>query len=118
MTPKDPELYEHVKNIVYKQYKKPSAFRSGAVIKKYKELGGEFEDDNEPKPLKRWFSEKWVDVNPLKTNKSYPVFRPTKIINEKTPLTVKEIDPINLLEQSIEKQKIKGNKNLKPFIQK
>lgn len=118
MTPSDPELYEYVKSIVYKQYKKHSAYRSGAVIKMYKKLGGEFVDDDEPKPLKRWFSEKWEDVNPLKTKFSYPVYRPTKIIDETTPFTVDEIDPENLLMQSIEKQKIKGYKNLQPFIQK
>ncbi len=118
MTPSNPELYEKVKTIVYKQYKKHSAYRSGAVIKMYKELGGTFEEDNEPKPLKRWFSEKWQDINPLKTYSSYPVYRPTKRVNKLTPLTVEEIDPINLIEQSIQKQKIKGNKNLKPFKEK
>lgn len=115
MKPKDEDLYEYAKSIVYRQYEKPSAFRSGAVIKKYKELGGEFIDDKQPKKLKRWFKEEWKDVNPLKTDSSYPVFRPTIRVNKETPLTVSEVNPYNLIEQSIEKQIIKGRKNLKPF---
>jgi len=45
MKPVDPSLYEKAKKIVYAQYDKPSAYRSGALIKKYKELGGIFIDD-------------------------------------------------------------------------
>jgi hypothetical protein len=115
MTPTNQDLYDLVKFVVYQRYKKHSAYRSGAVIKMYKELGGTFKDDNKPKKLAQWFKEEWKDINPLKTDKSYPVYRPTKRINKTTPLTVEEIDPVNLIEQSIKKQKIKGKKNLKPF---
>jgi hypothetical protein len=115
MKPTNQDLYDLVKYIVYQKYKKHSAYRSGAVVKMYKELGGTFEEDNKPKKLKQWFKEEWKDINPLKTNSSYPVYRPTKRVNKTTPLTVDEIDPNNLLEQSIIKQKIKGKRNLKPF---
>lgn len=115
MQPINLKLYEKAKAIVYKKYAKPSAYRSGAVIKLYKEMGGTFKDDNKPKLLKRWFEEEWKDVNPHKTPNSYPVYRPTKRITKDTPLTVDEVDPKNLEEQAKTKQKIKGNKNLKPF---
>lgn len=115
MTPKNPELYEKVKSIINKKYLKNSAYRSGAYIKLYKQMNGEFEDDDKPKNLKKWFKEEWTDVNPLKTENSYPVYRPTKRINKSTPLTIDEIDPKNLIKQSIEKQKIKGKTNLEPF---
>jgi len=120
MKVKNQELYEKVKKIVNQQYKKPSAYRSGAYIKMYKEMGGEFEDEKDDKtidgrPLKRWMMEQWTDVNPLKTEKSYPVYRPKKRITKQTPLTVEEIDPENLIEQSIKKQRIKGKKNLPKF---
>lgn len=108
--PINKKLYEKAKEIVYPQYKKPSAFRSGAVIKKYKELGGKFKEEGERK-LKRWFEEEWKDIG----NKDYPVFRPSKRITKDTPLTPEEIDPENLQLQIKEKQKIKGKKNLKPF---
>jgi hypothetical protein len=115
-TPSNPELYEKIKKEVWDQYKKPSAYRSGQLVKKYKEAGGKYLEDNEEKNLARWFAENWQRVGPFKNDeKSYPVYRPTKRISEKTPLTVEEIDPIDLMMKSIQKQKIKGKENLKPF---
>ena len=111
--PVNKKLYEKAKGIVYPLYKKPSAYRSGAVVKKYKELGGKFKEQGERK-LKTWFMEEWRDIG----NKEYPVYRPTKRITKDTPLTPGEIDPQNLKLQIKEKQKIKGEKNLKPFEKK
>jgi len=108
--PLNKKLYERAKAEVYPRYKKPSAYRSGAVVKRYKELGGKFKDDN-GRPLARWFKEEWKDVG----NKEYPVYRPTKRISKDTPLTVSEIDPENLKLQIKEKQKIKGDSNLPAF---
>jgi hypothetical protein len=110
-TPKDIELYNRVKKEADLIYKKPSAFKSGYIVKKYKELGGEYIDDKKPKNLKRWFKEDWKDIAGL----DYPVFRPTKRVNKNTPLTPQEIDPKNLKEQAIIKQIIKGEHNLSPF---
>lgn len=63
MKPKNIKLYEQAKDIIFKRYKKNSAYRSGAIIKLYKEeLGGTFEDDNKEKPLKRWFKEEWTSL--------------------------------------------------------
>lgn len=112
------KLYEEVKKEANKIYDKPSAFKSGWIIKTYKSRGGEYLDDKKPRNLKRWFKEDWKDVNPFKTEHSYPVFRPTKRISKKTPLTIEEIDPKNLIKQSILKQKYKGLRNLPPFIYK
>lgn len=108
-------LYEKVKQDINKIYKKSSAFRSMAYIKEYKRRGGKFIKDGKPRNLTRWMREKWRDVNPRKTRKSYPVFRPTVRISKKTPLTVKEIPRNILLQQSRKKQKIRGKKNLQPF---
>lgn len=108
--PLNKKLYEQAKAEVYPRYKKPSAYRSGAVVKRYKELGGKFKD-NGGRPLARWFKEEWKDVG----NKAYPVYRPTKRISKDTPLTPQEIDPENLRLQITEKQKIKGESNLSPF---
>ena len=114
MKPLNIDLYNKVKDYADGIYKKHSAYKSGFIVKTYKSLGGKYEGTDE-KNLKRWFDEEWQDVNPLKTETSYPVYRPTKRINENTPLTLDEIDKENLIEQSIIKQKIKGKKNLKPF---
>lgn len=108
--PLNKKLYERAKAEVYPRYKKPSAYRSGAVVKRYKDLGGKFKDNN-GRPLARWFAEEWRDVG----NQAYPVYRPTKRITKDTPLTPKEIDPENLKLQIREKQEIKGDANLKPF---
>jgi hypothetical protein len=113
-TPTNPTLYAKAKEIANETYKKPSAYKSGFIVRKYKELGGAYKDDSQPKNLQRWFSEKWIDVG----NKEYPVYRPTKRVSKKTPLTVREIAPSNLREQIILKQKIRGNKNLPAFISK
>lgn len=109
--PTDKQLYEKVKKEAEKVYSKPSAYKSGYIVKKYKELGGRYQDDKKPRALKRWFQESWADVG----NQEYPVYRPTKRINKNTPLTVSEIDPKNLQKQIALKQRIRGSKNLPPF---
>ena len=110
--PTNPALYAKAKAIADKTYSKPSAYKSGFIVKKYKEMGGEYEDEPDGKrPLERWFKEDWKDVG----NKEYPVYRPTKRISKDTPLTPEEIDPENLKLQVKEKQKIKGERNLSAF---
>ncbi len=111
----DLPLYNKVKLLADDIYKKPSAFKSGFIIKTYKNLGGKYADDNQPKNLKRWFLEKWQDIADLE----YPVFRPTvKISKTKTPLLVSEINKKNLKEQIKLKQLIKGSENLPKFQKK
>lgn len=110
----DKELYENVKKESNKIYNKPSAYRSGWIVKTYKQRGGEYIDDNKPKNLERWFKEQWGDIGSL----DYPVYRPFKRINKDTPLTINEIDPEQAKEQIELKQIIKGNKNLPPFKKK
>jgi hypothetical protein len=108
----DPILYNAVKQYADTIYKKSSAYKSGFIVKTYKNLGGRYLDDNRSKNLKRWFKEEWKDIG----NKEYPVYRPTRIIDPKnTPLTVDEIDKQNLKKQIKEKQIIRGTKNLSPF---
>ena len=108
----NPELYKKAKEIADKKYKKSSAFKSGFIVKTYKDLGGTYTDDKKPKNLKRWFKEDWKDVAGL----DYPVFRPTKRISVNTPLLPHEIDFNNLVNQSLLKQEIKGHRNLPPFL--
>jgi hypothetical protein len=107
----DPKLYEEVKREADTIYSKPSAYKSGFIQKKYKELGGTYSDDDKPKKLKEWFKAKWQDVG----GKEYPVYRPTVRVNKTTPLTVQEISPSNLKQQIRLKQRIRGTKNLPPF---
>ena len=47
----DKELYEYVKLKADDIYKKPSAYKSGYIVKTYKALGGRYEDDEKEKDL-------------------------------------------------------------------
>jgi hypothetical protein len=111
----NPALYAKAKRIADRTYKKPSAYKSGFIVKTYKELGGTYRNNpSSPKTLKRWFKEKWADIG----HKSYPVYRPTKRINKHTPLTASEIDPVQARKQIRLKQKIRGKSNLPRFARK
>ena len=113
--PQDAKLYERVKKEADTIYDKPSAYKSGWIVKTYKNLGGKYsgeKPDNEG--LDRWYKENWKDVG----HREYPVFRPTKKITKDTPLTPREIDKDNLKSQITLKQKYKGDKNLPPFEKK
>lgn len=111
--PNDKALWEKVKAEVFKQYKTNSAYRSGAVVKRYKELGGTFQGKKKNEGLTRWFKEEWQDIG----GASYPVYRPTKRITKETPLTASEISPTQLKKQVKRKQVIKSD-TLPPFIEK
>lgn len=114
----DKDIYEKAKKEIYAKYTKNSAYRSGMLVKRYKELGGTYSGVKTKKGLVRWFKEDWTDVNLNKTKTSYPVYRPTKRVTKDTPLTVREINPTQLRKQVSLKQKIKGAKNLPPFAKK
>ena len=90
----DPEIYSLAKRWADSVYDKPSAYKSGAIVKKYKELGGRYGGgvQKNKTSLGRWFQEEWKDIG----GKDYPVYRPTKKVNEKTPLRTIEIDPKDL----------------------
>jgi len=107
-------LYEKIKDLANGIYKKNSAYKSGFIVKKYKEAGGTYSNDKKPKKLKQWFNEKWEDIG----NKEYPVYRPKIKINNSTPLLVNEINKDNLNKQIKLKQILKGDYNLPKFIKK
>lgn len=111
----NPDLYEKAKKIADEKYSKPSAYKSGFIIKTYKELGGKYSGKKPEKTgIARWFKEEWKDIG----GKEYPVYRPTKRITKDTPLTADEIDPQQAKEQIKLKQEIKGESNLPKFIGK
>jgi len=113
-TPVDKALYEQVKKEADKVYAKPSAYKSGWIVKTYKDRGGTYSGKKGEEGIGTWFKEKWADVG----NRQYPVYRPTKRVNKNTPLLASEIDPENLREQIALKQHIKGTANLPPFLPK
>lgn len=110
--PVNKKLYAKVKKMADEKYSKPSAYKSGWIVKKYKELGGKYKGKKSGQGLDRWYKENWKDYAGLE----YPVYRPTKRVSKDTPLTAKEIDPQDLFIKAIQKQYIKGKKNLPPFV--
>ena len=54
------ELYAKVKKEIYAKYPKHSAYRSGLLVKTYKEQGGKYiGEENKSSCLNRWYREKW-----------------------------------------------------------
>ena len=96
------ELYDKVKKQIYAKYPVHSAYRSGLLVKTYKEQGGKYiGKENKSSGLNRWFKEKWVNsrVEVGYKNKS-DVYRPTVRVSKDTPTTFKE-----LTKEQIEKAK-------------
>lgn len=113
-TPLNTILYNQVKREADQKYSKPSAYKSGWIVKTYKQRGGEYSGAKPKGGLTRWYAEQWADVG----GKAYPVYRPTKRVDKNTPLLASEISPTNLREQIAIKQRIRGDKNLPPFVAK
>ena len=108
-TPTNLALYEKIKEEIHKKYK-PSAYRSGMLVQKYKEamekLGQQAYTGrkNPNEGLKRWFDEKWMNQ---RNNVGYQfksdVYRPTVRINSKTPTTFSELTPQEIAKARKEK---------------
>lgn len=113
--PVDKALYARVKREADQKYPKHGAYKSGFIVKTYKERGGKYSGKKPKGGLSAWFKEDWQNVA---KKDQYPVLRPTKRVNKDTPLTVKEISKSEIAKQVKAKQKIKGKKNLKPFKKK
>lgn len=116
--PLDKELYQRAKEMADEAYNKPSAYKSGYIVKMYKKLGGRYSGDRKKGSLGRWYREQWADVNPDKTEDSYPVYRPTKRISRNTPLTADEVNIDDLYAQSALKQIYREKIKLPAFRKK
>lgn len=112
--PNDKELYDKVKKEITNKYK-PSAYRSGLLVKKYKEEyykkhknNNAYSGDRQNSNLKRWFSEKWrTDKGEIGYKNKGDIYRPTIRINSKTPTTINELTPQQISRAKKEK-KLKG----------
>lgn len=98
--PVDKQLYNNIKAKVYKRIPKHSAYRSGIVVKEYKEVFKKKYGNKSPykgrkdakKGLSVWFAEKWKNQRGgTGYKKKGDVYRPTKRITKDTPATHKEL---------------------------
>ena len=134
--PKDKKLYNYVKSLANKKFmSKSGVYRSSWIVKEYKKRGGLYKSKKSKSNtgLKRWYKEKWVDLNrPIKNSKGkiigykscgrksvksnskrYPLCRPTKRVSPQTPRTYKQISKKSLSKAKREKERVKGSKNIK-----
>ena len=118
----DQDLYNRVKAYADTVYSKPSAYKSGFIVKSYLARGGKYGEDSgkntKPTKLKpktgltAWFAEDWKN---LAKKGQYPVLRPTVRVSSKTPLLASEVDPVDLKKKIKLKQVIRDKGNLPPF---
>jgi hypothetical protein len=111
----DQRLYDAVKRHSDKVYDKNSAYKSMYIQRLYREMGGRYSDSGDSKtlrPLEKWIAEDWKNVA---KKGQYPVLRPSKRVDASTPLTISEIDPVDLQKQIKRKQVIRDKGNLPPF---
>lgn len=135
--PKNKKLYSYVKGLANKKFKsKSGVYRSSWIVREYKKRGGTYKNGSSKTSkngLKRWYKEKWVDLNrPIRNSKGkivgykscgrpssdmkskrYPLCRPSKRISPRTPRTYKQISKRSLSRAKREKSKVKGSKNIK-----
>lgn len=104
MHPTNKKLYDKVVEEAKQKFRVwPSAYASGWVVRRYKELGGTYKDEKNTTtpPLARWYKQEWINVCELPTIvpcgrsksdwKDYPYCRPLKRITKETPTTAGEL---------------------------
>lgn len=112
--PRDVNLYNNIKETVYKDIPKHSAYRSGILVRKYKSAFLKKYGHTEAylgtkknnKGLSRWFKEDWKTEDGKKEySKKGNIFRPTIKVNKNTPTTYKELSKKQVENAMIEKAK-------------
>ena len=90
---KDKELYDEIKKEIIRKYPTHSAYRSGLIVKAYKEAGGTYVGAKPTKTgLTRWFDEKWTNQRGQVGYKyKSDIYRPNVRITKDTPTTFNEL---------------------------
>lgn len=122
MIPTDIKLYNKIKKDIFTKNPINSAYRSGLLVKTYKEefkkkygIVEPYFGEKKMEGLTRWYRENWKNINFDKDKNLYPTYRPTIRVNKDTPKTVQEIPLKKLKEQILLKQIYKSTKNLPKF---
>ena len=118
-TPADNVLYQKIKKKIFTKNPVNSAYRSGALVKEYKKQFIEkygsrklpYKGINKSQGLTRWFQEDWKNQRGGTGYKTKgDIYRPTKVINSKTPKTFKELSK-SQIRKSMKKKKSVGRVN-------
>jgi hypothetical protein len=98
--PADKALYDRIKKRIYKRIPKHSAYRSGLIVKEYKEAFAKkygkkkkaYLGKKTKGGLSAWFKEDWRNQRGGKGyKKKGDIYRPTKRVSKKTPATMSEL---------------------------
>ena len=99
--PADGRLYDAVKQRVYKEIPKHSAYRSGLLVQEYKRaFASRYGEEKDPyigvkkknTGLTRWFAEEWRNESGgVGYDSKNTLYRPTKRVSAATPKTWSEI---------------------------
>lgn len=121
--PVDKALYNKTKKQLYKKYPKHSAYRSGLLVQAYKKaFSKKYGPSKQPYKgfrtkkvgLNRWFSEKWLNQRGEVGYKyKSDVYRPTKRITKKTPITFGELSKKQIKRARSEKYRTRHVKRFK-----
>jgi len=100
----DKEIYKKAKKQIDEQYKVHSAYKSMALGKLYKKMGGDYKKkEKKNQNLATWRQERWVQLLPYlkdgevkicgtkKEAASDKYCRPSIRINDDTPMTIDEL---------------------------
>jgi hypothetical protein len=132
--PLDIKLYNKIKGEADEKFKsKTGIYKSSWIVREYKKRGGQFKG-SKPKSsgLKRWYKEKWIDLNrpiknskgkiigyekcgrdDLKKQKIYPLCRPSIKVSKKTPRLYTSFSKMTISKAKKQKSKIKEKGNIK-----
>lgn len=124
--PRNKSLYKYVKRLADKKFlSKTGVYKSSWIVREYKKRGGKYSGTKKSSSgLKRWYKEKWIDLNrPMRNSKGkiigykscgrstskqrYPLCRPSKKITSKTPRVYKSLSKSAILKAKKQKSKLK-----------
>jgi len=124
--PINKELYAKAKAAINQKYgTHTSAYRSMALVKKYKSMGGKYRDDGGSRKTTRWLNEKWVNVNARKkgggyeecgkrgSSGKYPLCRPSVSVSSETPKKYQDIPKSRINMVNLKKQKLQNKGNIR-----
>lgn len=120
-TPTDIKLYNKIKTNIILKHKVNSAYRSGLIVKEYKreyykkyKNNDAYKGNRKKSNLQRWYKEHWINQRgDIGYSKIGDIYRPSIRIENKTPITWKELS-ISQIKKAIKEKKLNGR--VKRFI--
>lgn len=116
---KDKQLYEQVKELAKKKYKRyPSLYASAWIQKEYQKKGGKYSLDQKTN-IDKWSEERWVQVIPFlrgkvveceTKNKDTNACRPMVRVDSTTPITINEVLKIHSKTNVLKFARLKNKK--------